>query len=143
MIFIVSADPFKAAKVLDDKTLELTIEKTVEILRNAVSGNSDDLLVSWTKKTNSNYWWVFQYYNGLNREYYLRNKKSHKSMRYVTDLRDGVEIIQSGPTTEFVNATKVRKYENVHEAYKKALLNKWKKEKPKWSNSSPPEWYKN
>lgn len=142
MIYIVSADPMKSAKVLDDKTLEQTIEKTVFILKTAMYEQSEDPLILWTKKTDSNYWWMFQYFNSLNREYYLRNKISHKSMKIVTELRDGVELIPSGPTTAFVNATRIKKYSNVYEAYQKALVNKWKKERPRWKNASPPEWYK-
>lgn len=142
MIFITSSDPIRAAKSLDDKTLETAIKYSVEALLGAIDGLDADHLVLWAKSTNSNYWWLFQYFNSLNREFYLRNKKSHKSMKKVLELRDGVEKIPSGPTTKFINLTRVRKYSNVYEAYQKALINKWKKEKPRWKNTSPPEWYK-
>jgi len=142
MIFITSPDPVKAAKSLDDKTLEKTIEYSTSILLDAINNEETNNLVLWVKSSNSNYWWMFQYFNALNREFYLRNKKSHKSMKKVLELRDGVEKTPSGPTTKFINLTRIRKYNDIYDAYRKTLVYKWKKYKPTWRNSNPPEWYK-
>jgi hypothetical protein len=154
-IFVVDQDPVVCAQALDDLRLNKMIIETAQLLSTAMryygyTGN--DIYKSthinhpcavWARMTTSNYKWLYSYLEALGDEYYMRRCKVHKT---ISDLRNplifGYGLMPSGYLTTFTNCS-LYKDQDVFEAYKSTLINKWNNDKytPKWTNTSKPTWY--
>lgn len=154
-IFVTSFDPFESAQVLDDKRVIKMILESAQILSTVMNENEikgpyksthkNHPVVLWVKESSENYWWLIEHFQALCEEYSLRFNKEHKCSQYHELFVDGYfELIQDDKLTNFVNCTKFKEIKEVTQAYRLALIDKWKNDKrpPKWTNSIAPEWYR-
>jgi hypothetical protein len=144
-IFVISNEPIRCAKMLDDKRVVKMILESAQLLSNAITyhGGIGPYRVShkehpcsiWARSTQGNYMWLFGLYVALLFEYTARFKKVHKCYELLPELADGHKLIPVDNRTPFVNCTPYKELD-VFKAYRLTLRDKWKNDKRK------PRWYK-
>jgi hypothetical protein len=141
-IFVISSDPKRNARMLDDKRLVKMVLETAQLLSNAVhfyTGSGPYKLTHvnhpcsvWVRESTGNYAWTVSLFKELCSEYTRRYSKTHKCESLLSTFENTqcrVDIM-----TEFKNCTDF-KHLGVFEAYRKTMKTKWlnDKRKPSWS----------
>lgn len=153
-IFAVDTDTMKCAKALDNLRLNKMIIETAQLLSTAmrVQGYIGDDIYKmshinhpcaiWARASDSNYRWLLLYMNDLVVEKIIRTGKSHKSFDIFHALEKGIELMPKGLFTTWPNCTPNKHILDIHEAYRKTLIDKWINDKrpPSWGNAIKPEW---
>lgn len=146
-IFAVSPDPVECAKALDNKRLVKMVLETCQLLSTAmnVTGGSGPYKTThvnhpcsvWVRESSGNYNWTYQHFDALLTEYTRRYGRVHKCEQYTIQLINGLCQIPVGPLTTHPNCTTFKHVEDVHEAYRLYMDEKWKNDKrePKWTTS--------
>lgn len=151
-IFVSSIDPFKAARALDDKRLNKMLLESCQILSTAInecggkapykSTHINHPSNIWSRKTLSNWEWLFKHAMTLNNTYYSRFKKEHKCKDILFDLLKMRQVIPFGEQTPFANcaANKSKGIDfkyivDIEEAYRRYLVARWNTDtnKPRWN----------
>lgn len=148
-IFVSDPCPVKSAQYLDNRRVNKMILESLQLLSTAIhhyGGNApykpthyNHPATIWTRK---NYWnalWLYKHFLALCDEYTKRYNKIHKCSQYSDQVYSQLYLIPAVGTnqTPFVNCTKFKEIENVFEAYKIALQDKWEQDtikgyEPKW-----------
>lgn len=153
-IFVISPNTTECAQALDDLRLNKMIIETAQLLSTAmrVHGYTGNLVYAtshlnhpcavWARETNSNYQWLVAYLEDLVMERKARTSKHHKTYDKVHILKQGASLIPTGKLTPWPNCTPNKHIEDVHEAYKITLRDKWANDKrpPKWTFAKKPTW---
>jgi hypothetical protein len=162
-IFYISSNPVKCAKVLDDLRLNKMIIETAQLLSTTVHMISYDKdknitarvykathinhpCAKWCRDSRTSFIWLFRYFICLNKEYYKRKNKLHKSYNLVIWFE---EFLKTGPIFYYNTGVILPpqcnplkdKYpveinkSNLEISYKETLLYKWRNDKrePTWS----------
>mgnify|MGYP001327298768 CR=1 FL=1 len=144
-IFCSSPDPFESAKFLDNKRVVKMVLETCQLLSTAInlsggqgpyrSTHMNHPCSIWTRQSKHNYNWLVKHFDALLNEYTRRYGRVHKCRQYLRELYEGVQFIPHGPFTPFPNCTTFKQVDNVYEAYRLYLNEKWQNDKlkPKWS----------
>jgi len=91
----------------------------------------------WVRTTVGNYKWTYRLFAALAGEFEARTGKVHKSWAELGKLLENVpKRIPEGARTPWVNCTPHKDIEDVHEAYRATLREKWMSDKikPKWGS---------
>lgn len=154
-IFVVSPDTEECAKALDDLRLNKMILETAQLLSTAMRFHGytgDNIYKSthlnhpcaiWARHSESNYRWLLLYLSDLVEERLNRTGKLHKTYSDIyNQLCSGAELIPKGDMSLWPNCTPNKHIQDVHEAYRVTLKDKWANDKrpPKWTNAIRPEW---
>lgn len=150
-IFFTSNDPKKCAEYLDDKRVNKMVLETCQMLSTTLnyygypgpykSTHINHPCTKWVRESRDNFRWAVHHFQSLCTEFLNRRKKSHKCFQYLGDFIEIIKRMPEGGLTPFPNCTRNKELgidysslENVHEAYKKYLHERWKfdKIKPKW-----------
>lgn len=153
-IFVSSNDPIESAIVLDDLRLRKMILESVQILSTVISTrggiaaykptHKNHPCTKWVNESRTNFMWLCKHTKALSNEYTKRFNKVHKSSLLINDLENQNHLIPDNGILPFVNCTNFKEVKEITQAYRLALNDKWKNDKrpPKWTNSSPPEFYR-
>jgi hypothetical protein len=152
-VFATSPNPILCARVLDDKrVVKMVLESaqmlsTVRYLRGDPHPyrptHENHPLVKWVAADPRNEHWLLRHFVALSAEYTHRYCRTHLSAEKFdvvkaidTDLSDLMPL-----PLGFCNCSGVE-LDDVHEAYKQCLINKWKNDKrpPQWTNREAPSW---
>lgn len=153
-IFVVDPDSWVCAEALDDLRLNKMIIETAQLLSTAMwqqgcppcdiykSTHVNHPCAVWARASSENYSWLLLYMSNLVEQRYERTGKYHASYRIFNTLCGGPKLMPQGPLTPWPNCTPFKHIEDVHEAYKLTLKDKWAKDKrpPKWTNKNKPSW---
>lgn len=157
-IFVTDPCPKKSAQALDDKRVIKMILETAQILSTVIRGldevyaenhglykktHTGHPCVKWAGQSRNNYLWLLSHMQALLEEYTYRFGKQHKSGSLVPAFIEYAPMMPEGQgLVPFANCTDFKHIQNVHDAYKHALISKWAKDKlvPKWTNKSRPMW---
>ena len=152
-IFVSDPSARISAEALDDKRLIKMILESAQLMSTCmhVLGIPDAPYKAthinhpcsvWVRQNKSNYVWLFDHFYYLLDEYTKRYGKIHKCEQYKNVFGNTWMKMPKGDITPFVNCTNFKHIPDVHEAYRAALIDKWKNDKraPKWTNSQPPHW---
>ncbi|ABO34651.1 conserved hypothetical protein [Methanococcus maripaludis C5] len=153
-LFILDADPEKAAKMHCDKhVVKMPLEaaqilSTVQHIHNSIykekcykKTHEKHPCVLWASKTRKNYEWALHLLKALLSEYSYRYKKMHKSselLKYLeynpvkSDLNELTPFAQAIPE-EYVSDDAVSSYRKYYIAEKSSFC--------KWTKRKAPEWY--
>lgn len=143
-IFASSPNPYECATLLDSKRVIKMVLESCQLLSTAVnlsggispyrSTHINHPCSIWTRSSKHNYNWLLKHFEALLQEYTLRYGKIHKCQQYLPILTEGAKFIRDGEFTQFPNCTTYKHIENVHEAYRLYLNEKWKNDKrtPTW-----------
>lgn len=154
-LFVTTPCPIQSAKILDDKRCIKMILESCQLLSTAArfyggtpkykSTHLNHPVTIWTRKSRSNYLWVYQHAKALCNEYTLRYGKTHACEQLLPELLRFATLIPNGPQYPFVNCARNKEqgvdYTNisdVHVAYQKYLSKRWDNDKkvPTWNKSS-------
>lgn len=154
-IFVSDDDPIISAQNLDDKRLVKMVLETAQMIsavahRHSAAGDWYKLThknhpcTLWAGDSAVNYEWLYDHGLALAAEYQHRFNREHKSLAIIKrgEALLSLEYELQVTGTPFANCTT---YKNlpVIDAYRKYLGDKWGADKaPKWTNRSPPTWYK-
>lgn len=162
-IFVSDKDPFISAINLDDKRVVKMVLETAQLLSTAIQLNGGEApykathvkhpATIWTSQSKGNFRWLLYHGIALGIEYNYRFKKTHKSFHTILDISDRglIKHIPDGELSTFANCTanqlkgiSFKHLDDPIEAYKQYLLCRWATDSrpPKWTNRTPPEWYK-
>lgn len=157
-IFVTDMCPKKSAQALDDKRVIKMILETAQILSTVIRSFDENYAesnhlykkthtghpcVKWAAKSRSNYYWLLAHMKALLEEYTVRFNKQHKSGTLLPALTEYASMMpQDLGLVPFANCTDFKHINDVHEAYKQALIFKWKNDKiiPRWTKVPKPEW---
>ena len=133
-IFVVSDDPFKCAKALDDLRLNKMVLETAQLLSTAAHLTGSTVTYRpthvnhpcsvWVRTSINNYMWTMLLFDALCEEYLRRSNKRHKCETLRDELLNGMANMPAGPRTPFANCTPYKQLETT-QAYKMTLLEKW------------------
>lgn len=152
-IFVSSSDPLDCATILDDKRLIKMILETAQLLCTTLnlrgiqtpykSTHVNHPCRKWIDESDNNYTWLYTHFICLCYEYTFRFNKKHACEKLNKLFLTHVKFNKT-ELTPFKNCTIFKDIEDVHEAYRKALIKKWDEDKrpPKWTKCKPPNWYK-
>ncbi|RZI45256.1 hypothetical protein EDM53_05610 [Rickettsiales endosymbiont of Peranema trichophorum] len=157
-IFATYPCPKRSAHILDDKRVVKMVLESGQILSTAihmVSGISSSMdgiyqpthtkhpCVIWASASKGNWEWLFEHFIALAEEYYIRYQNIHKSLSLIGPLRQLYpRYIPDGNITKFANCTSSKKngidyrhLMDVHTAYKRYLVARWRSDirKPRWT----------
>jgi hypothetical protein len=154
-VFATSPDPVASAKALDDKRINKMIVESCQILSTVLhaTGRGSPALyraayarhpvVLWTAADARNYTWVFRHLEALFSERaYRTGKTDHASLRLLPLLRPFAKS-KSKPKN-FENCTPHKRTADVHHAYRKTMVAKWRKDirPPTWARRGPPDFFR-
>lgn len=157
-IFVTDPCPKKSAQALDDKRVVKMILETAQMLSTVIRGldqgyadahglykktHTGHPCVKWAGQSQDNYLWLLDHMRALLEEYTARFGKQHKSGSLLPALSAYAPSMPQGQgLMPFANCTDFKHIPDVHEAYKQALMSKWKNDKlvPRWTQSNQPEW---
>ena len=102
----------------------------------------------WLRESRSNFFWLLRHIKALNEVRLLNRQNVHKSMELLPNLVKLARHIPDIGLTPFANCAANNsvgvsfKHLEVHTAYKKYLVERWKLDKipPKWHNGLEPNW---
>lgn len=149
-IFVLDADPNKAAQMQCDKHVVKMILETAQLLCTAaiMTGGKGHYKAThknhpcslWTRESKANFGWLKQHGLALCREYTLRYGKKHKSESVIQEVLD--QTIPNGELTPFKLAMpdECKIYDDPVECYRH-YYRTHKAEIAKWAHSSKPEWW--
>lgn len=150
-IFVLDANPIKAAKMHCDKHTNKMLLESAQVMSTAVRLCNGDFGYKacyhnhpaniWARKTRSNFLWLKQLATALCEEYTYRYRKVHASTELILSAPE--EYIPNGPLTpfaqampdEYKDANAVKAYRNYYIGAKKHLLT--------YTRRRPPEWLEN
>ena len=157
-IFVTDPDPRKCAIALDDARLRKMIVETAQLLSTALHEWGHEQAANVYKPTHRNHpcnlWartrvanarWLYEHLDAMGEEFRTRFDKSHKThglvVPFYAALRDLYDE-EYNETSPFPNCTPYKEWDDVTEAYKQTLRDKWANDKrpPKWTNRELPEW---
>lgn len=165
-VFATHQSPVESAQALDDRRLVKMVLETGQIICTALhaGGKKEEVpyrpthvkhpVCLWAATSAVNLRWLARHLRALGKEYTLRFGRKHKT---VTSMQAVVQAImsdtaaQNGRSPKFVNCARNSSLgldfttePDVHMAYRKYLIEKWKHEKGKarWTNRAPPAWAK-
>lgn len=164
-IFVSDSDPIKSAMVLDDRRMNKMITESCQLLSTALilSGcPASELPIAketgkpyrithknhpcaiWARQNRGNYLWLWQHMMGLLVEFSMRHGHEHWGDTNLPKLREAMKYIPEGERTPFPNCSLYKEEEDVYEAYRKTLVDKWNKDKPKpqWTRMARPWFYR-
>lgn len=152
-IFATYKSPIDSAKVLDDKRVIKMVLESAQMLSTAMhvlgvpgapyrKTHENHPCAVWCRQNQCNYLWLLDHFLALCSEYSRRYHRVHKCQQYYEVFAKAGYYVPDGSPTPFPNCTKFKDIEDVHKAYRAALVDKWKNDKrpPKWTNSKPPIW---
>jgi len=138
-IFAVYPCPIKSAKYLDNKRLVKMVLETTQLLSTAINlcggigpyktTHKNHPCSIWARTSKENYLWLHSLYCSLNVEYTNRFNKIHKCWQYKDKLLSSSKCIPNGNLTPFPNCTTYKHINDVHEAYRLYLDDKFKNDK--------------
>lgn len=143
-IFVTDSCPIKSAQYLDNRRLIKMVLESAQLLSSAIILNNgkgfyklthkNHPATVWTRSSQSNAKWLLEHFKALCTEYTKRFNKVHKCQQYLNTIELELNNIPDKGLTPFCNITKFHN-ENVFEAYKLYLQDKWNNDKikPKWS----------
>jgi hypothetical protein len=144
-IFATSADPVASARALDDRRVNKMIVESCQILSSSLhlTGRGSPELykpayvhhptVLWTARDPSHYAWLYRHVVALLEERDFRTEgRAHASSRLLRPLAVHVETDEE--PVEFQNCTPFPDMRDVHAAYRKTLMEKWR------NDVMPPTW---
>jgi len=151
-IFILDNDPQTAARYLVDKHVVKMIVESCQLMSTAITfhggiGHYKSTHVNhpcsiWSRKTRSNFEWLYNHAVSIGKEYTFRYGKIHKCEREVLDkLWVMNKVIPNGPITEFAQCIPdqfkskdpVLAYRVAYKATKSHIAN--------WKNREVPYWW--
>ncbi len=154
-IFVSSFNPQESAQALDDKRLIKMILESAQILSTNINlaglrfgpyktTHANHPSTKWARESHDNYLWLCSHLYSLCHEYTRRFNRIHKCEQYMQlfyNCSTDITYLSKRLTT-FPNCTTFKNVPETTKAYRLYLNEKWKndKRKPKWTNSSPPEW---
>lgn len=95
----------------------------------------------WTRKTSSNYLWLFELFSACLAEYTARYERKHKTERLVSYLSTLPKNIPLGLRTQFPQAMPTEYHRvNSVEAYRAFYVGD-KVRFARWARTSPPKWF--
>lgn len=159
-IFVFDKDPHKSAIWLDDVRQNKMILETAQLLSTAIHQNSDSDVdgiyrpthkhhpcTKWVAKSRANFSWALDYLKELGK---VRNN-NHKSLSLLSCFeiykRSGIFPIET--PTPFANCARNQSQgvdftdvEDTCEAYKKYIVERWKRDtiKVSWKYGEKPKW---
>lgn len=153
-IFVTDSDPEICAKALDDKRVIKMILESAQLLSTAMHAHQienapyrvthlNHPCAIFTGQTRGNFRWVLKHFIALCKEYKIRYGKIHHCFDFTPIFKSAATKIPFGKLTAFVNCTPHKEMENVYEAYRKTLSEKWINDKrtPTWRCDRKPNWY--
>ena len=164
-IFVTDPDPVKSAAFLDDKRVNKMITESCQMLATALMRHGcpeSELPISkatgkayrsthknhpctlWAGETRDNYIWLWNHMMCLLIEFKMRHGYEHYGEVNLPKLREARKYIPEGKQTPFVNCSLYKEEEDVYNAYRMTMADKWKKDKirPSWTNTTKPWFYK-
>jgi len=151
-IFFTDPDPQICAANLDDKRVTKMILESVQMLSTAVNlrGGKAPYKTThvnhpsnvWTRTSRENFLWLIRHARALSSEHTRRKGTVHKSSLYLNELEEQAELLPSLGLTEKPNCAankslgiSYKHIENVYDAYKLYLSERWERDvkEPKWS----------
>jgi hypothetical protein len=151
-IFVTSSCPVESANYLDNKRRNKMLLESCQLLSSAINyyGGKAPYKTThinhpcsiWVRQSISNWNWLFLHANTLSNLYSKSTGKIHKCEEILKQLGCLKEFIPQGDMTPFVNCTtnlekniSFKHINNVHEAYRLYLNERWETDKipPKWS----------
>lgn len=154
-IFASSPDPVASARALDDRRLNKMIVESGQILSTSLhlAGQGSDSLyrpayvrhpvVLWVAADARNFARLYRHFVALLDEWRFRTGKvSHASARLVPAFARFVTT--TDPPERFANCTPFKSEPDIHAAYRRTLLEKWRRDAPppRWSRRGPPDFVK-
>ncbi len=138
-IFVTNSKPWEAAKDLDDVRLNKMLIETVQLLSHIFNGpykltHKHHPCVAWLFEHNSHVNWLLFYEKALSAEYFKRFYKIHAShIKLIRHLagKDLTDFYEAGFPTDFCNCSHYKDADNIFDAYKQTLYNKWRDDKIK------------
>lgn len=146
-IFVVSEDPVRNARVLDNKRVVKMVLETAQLLSNYVHHIGEFTPYKkthwnhpcsvWVRESHANYRWLCIYFSELCKEYTRRYGRIHKCSELLTLFFSHFDREPVTDMTPFKNCTDF-KHMSTFKAYREALKTKWinDKLKPSWSSRS-------
>jgi hypothetical protein len=143
-IFATHPDPKTCAVELDNKRVVKMVLETCQLLSTAMnltgglgpykSTHQNHPCSIWVRASKANYQWTLDHFISLLMEYTLRYGKIHKCEQYLHQVISGKVTIPDGELTMHPNCTMFKHVEDVHEAYRLYMKEKWMNDKlkPKW-----------
>jgi len=140
-IFVVDNDYKNSANFLDIKRANKMLVESAQMLCTAINLNGGNAPYKtthanhpcsiWARESFDNFTWLWNYSNCLAERYNKRTGRVHKTATYLENIYDlGKTYIKSGDMTPFVNCTTNFKHiDNVFDAYKYQLQEKWANDK--------------
>ena len=156
-IFVTDPDPQKCAIALDDVRLRKMIVETAQLLSTALHEWGHERAADvykpthrnhpcnlWARENAGNFMWLYEHMNALAAEYQYRFEKEHKTAQLLMPFYMALwtMLSEANGVTPFPNCTPYKDWEDVTEAYKQTLRDKWANDKrpPKWTKRELPEW---
>jgi len=153
-LFILDKDPKKAAKMHCDKhVVKMPLEaaqilSTVHHIYNSIYAekcykktHEKHPCVVWASKTRENYFWAFELYKELLKEYTYRYQKIHKSSELLSYLEHNPVISENNELTPFVQAIPEEyRMDDAVLGYRKYYILE-KSKFCRWTKRKAPEWY--
>ena len=157
-IVATSICPIESAQALDDKRVVKMVLETAQLLCTTVSfynytfsgiyrpTHTNHPCAIWARESVQNYRWLCVHGVALADEYAYRYDKQHKSRSIIEIcIEMEWELEPHLPTdghTMFANCTPLKHIENVVQAYRIYMADKWATDKrhPHWTRRGPPRW---
>lgn len=157
-IFASYPDPVTSAKVLDDGRVNKMITESLQMIavvmhkygvpHEFIPTNASMRVFSarahaqhpctiWAGKSGTNFMWLVEHTRALCGEFERRYGKPQRGAANTDGLENALPYLPIGDLTPFPNCTTFKYIEDVHAAYKHALLDKWVNKKPKYKQT----WY--
>lgn len=154
-IFATSGSPVECAKALDDSRVIKMALETAQILSTVARGLQPEWAdecglykathvrhpcVLWAGKSVANAGWLDQHGLALCDEYAFRFNRQHASRSVIIVASELImPSLRTFPRTPFVNCTPHHDLE-IHEAYRRTLIDKMTVRKPSYTRRPPPDW---
>ena len=147
-IFATSPDPILCAQALDDKRVVKMVLETGQIISSArhLLGmgavyrptHLSHHCVLWAAADHAHLLWTFQLLRALSAEYTFRYGREHLTW---TKYRGVAPPDSPVMPRYFVNVTRYPALNDVHQAYRLHLIDKWNRSEPRWTKRDRPDWF--
>jgi Pyrimidine dimer DNA glycosylase len=144
-IFVISDNPLRNARVLDNKRVVKMVLETAQLLSNYVhhigqftpykKTHWNHPCSVWVRESPANYRWLCSYFKELCDEYSRRYSREHKCAGLLPLFFKYVDYSDTSDMTPFKNCTDFKDLPTFA-AYRMALKTKWKNDKlqPSWKS---------
>ena len=153
-LFILDKDLQQSIQALDDKRIIKMVLETAQILCTVLSNEGLDVpyrpthknhpVTKWVGSSKQNLIYTWNYFNYILDEYQHRFSKRHKCADVQSYLHPYISqvITTSDRATSFENCSSFKNEEDVIQAYRKTMVNKWASDKrsPNWTKRNKPVW---